>query len=74
MKDILNKSAQIQRALFSHNKSQQLHPNNDFDMVVEIKRSHINNNNNTIIIVIISSFINCTTVSCRWILLLLYYR
>ena len=34
----LNDSAQIQRALF-HNKSQQLHPNNDSDILVEAEKA-----------------------------------
>ena len=35
----LNDFTQIQRARFSHNKSQQLHPNNDFNIAVEIAKA-----------------------------------
>ena len=41
MYDILNDSAQIQKARFSQNKSQQSHPNNDFDIAVEIKKASL---------------------------------
>ena len=39
LKVIPQYSTHIQRARFSHNKSQQLHPNNDFDIAVEIGKA-----------------------------------
>ena len=62
--DILNDSAQIERAIFSHNKSKQPHSNYNFDIVVEIKKAPLTTTSNTVIIVVMSSFTICTTISC----------
>lgn len=69
----LNALLRFKEHFFSHNKSEQLHSNNDFFYSNRDSNSAISSKSNTIIVVIVSLFTICSTVSCRWLLLFCYY-